>query len=497
MRFIFCIALSLFLCLNILAQNKQDYVWLWSNNSTSETGNEAYSFNFNKNGTNYIEALPDKLPIEFTGNNASICDSEGNLLFYTNGCQVIDATHQIMPNGDNINMEDCDFHPGTDNIMILPDPGNQKGYYIFHKTIQIDRTAFIDNLKFTYVDINMNNGLGAVTDKNVNIIDSTQILSSYLSACKHKNGTDWWIIQPVKDTNLYMRFILDSEGVKRMQDQEIGPIFHWNSSAAGTARFSPDGLKYAFFNIFEDLLLFDFDRISGQLKNLKEFSIKDSYPQIFTAIEWSADSRFLYVALNDELWQIDTWEDNLEDGRILIDRWNGIRDPFNTTFYLMALAPDCKIYMCSTSSTNTYHVINKPNEKGKACDFVQQGIRLPFVSASGTMPNFPRFRVDDEEKCDPGITSVFGDLVYYRKDLSVYPNPFIDHVTVELPEGKRGQMVAFDMQGRVVWQGVHDRYEDRVPLDLSHLPTGAYSLEFLPIDNDERLIYTSQVVKVD
>ena len=35
--------------------------------------------------------------------NASICDAEGNLLFYTNGCQVADSTHQIMPNGDSLN----------------------------------------------------------------------------------------------------------------------------------------------------------------------------------------------------------------------------------------------------------------------------------------------------------------------------------------------------------------------------------------------------------
>ena len=153
--------------------------------------------------------------------------------------------------------------------------------------------------------------------------------------------------------------------------------------------------------------------------------------------------------------------------------------------------------MCSGSSTNTYHVINEPDKKGKDCDFVQQGIRLPFVSATATMPNFPRFRVDDDKKCDPGITSVFGDLVFYRRDLNVYPNPFVDNVTIELPENKRGQLLVFDMQGQMVWKGENDAYRNQVELDLSHLQSGAYSVEFLPKLNEERLIYTQRLIKLD
>ena len=90
---------------------------------------------------------------------------------------------------------------------------------------------------------------------------------------------------------------------------------------------------------------------------------------------------------------------------------------------MMALAPDCRIYMNSLNGSFSYHVINKPNEKGEACDFVQQGIKLPAASSVGTLPNFPRFRVDEEDKCDPTITSVFGDNIYWRRDLVTYPNP--------------------------------------------------------------------------
>ena len=238
---------------------------------------------------------------------------------------------------------------------------------------------------------------------------------------------------------------------------------------------------------------------NAEMLNPRQLQIKDISPPdiLFSSLEWSANSRFLYIAATDSLWQVDVSEENLEDGLELIDVWNGVSDPVPTTFTLMALAPDCKIYMCSGSSTNTYHVINEPDKKGKDCDFVQQGIRLPFISARATMPNFPRFRVDEDKKCDPGITSVFGDLVFYRRDLSVYPNPFADNITVELPENKSGQIVIFDMQGRAIWRDPDSHHRERAILDLSHLESGMYSVEFLPEKNEERLIYTSQVVKLE
>ena len=152
--------------------------------------------------------------------------------------------------------------------------------------------------------------------------------------------------------------------------------------------------------------------------------------------------------------------------------------------------------MCSFSSTNTYHVINNPNVKGQDCDFVQQGIRLPFVSASATMPNFPRFRVDEEDKCDPNITSVFGEDIYWRRDLVTYPNPVSDILIIELPDSETGRLYVFDMQGQLVKETV-TVYGSSTQLDMSGLEAGTYSIEFIPEDNVERRVWTSRVVRVE
>jgi len=491
------------------SQSKEDYIWLFSNNSLAQEGKEAYGFNFNIKGPDFLEDYQSLVNIEFTGNNASICDRNGNLLFYTNGCHVADATHNIMPNGSGLNdgiwveefMQDtCGDYSGTQNIIILNDPGFELGYYILHKTREYDGEIFFNNIKYTYVDLELNNGLGDVTEKNIKIINDTEILSSYLTSIKHSNSLYSWIIHPVYPDK-FQTILLDDQDFSNYGRQNSGaPEFQEFSSASGTASFSPDGDFYAFYNVYDNLLLYDFERETGLLSNLRQLELARVFPPnvVFSSVEWSPNSRFLYVAIQDELWQVDTWEDDLEDGKVLIDRWNGVQDPFSTIFFLMALAPDCKIYMCSTSSTNSYHVINKPNEKGTACDFVQQGIRLPFVSATATMPNFPRFRVDEDDKCDPTITSIFGDHVYYRRDMTVYPNPVRDVLKVEVPEGKKGRIVVFDMQGQLVWSDHEiDIYRDKVQLDLSGLVVGTYSVEFVPDDNRERLVFTAQVVKVE
>jgi len=501
----------LFLFVNDLsiAQSKQDYYWIW-NNDRERDSTQAYIYDFNKKVKKDPEPLGELSPIVMIGLNASICDKDGNLLMYSNGCTVADKNHQVMPNGRNLNNGDyfemlgdsCfDGYLGKQDIMILPDPGDEEGYYILHKPVIYFPQQNIDyrELRYSYVDMTLNDGNGDITQKNVVLGEELEYFYRYLTAINHENGRDWWIINPLYGGNEYLTYLLDENGFSQKRIQSIGPNFHWNASASGTAVFSPDGSMFAYYNKDDNLLLYDFDRSNGELSNLKQLTLKTNTPNaaFASSVEFSPNSRFLYVAIQDSLWQVDTYEQDLKEGTELIDVWDGTQDPFATTFTLMALAPNCKIYMASGSSTNTYHVINHPDEKGTACDFVQRGIQLPFTSSLANMPNFPRFRVDEEDKCDPTITSIFGDDIYYRRDLSVYPNPVRELLTVELPEDKKGRIVVFDMQGQLVWSGDGSGHQDEVQVDLSGLVVGTYSVEFIPEDNKERLVYTAQIIKVE
>ena len=84
----------------------------------------------------------------------------------------------------------------------------------------------------------------------------------------------------------------------------------------------------------------------------------------------------------------------------------------------------------------------------------------------------PRFRVDEADKCNPGITSVFGEDIYWRRDLTTYPNPVSTQLNIELPEGERGKVYIFDMEGRLILEDDKVYSSAAVSLDMSGIPAG-------------------------
>lgn len=120
---------------------------------------------------------------------------------------------------------------------------------------------------------------------------------------------------------------------------------------------------------------------------------------------------------------------------------------------------------------------------------------MPEVSSTGSFPNFPRFRVDEEEKCDPSILTVLGEEVYWRRDLKIYPNPVTAYVTVEIPDNLSGDIFMIDMEGKMVLH--QSGFSGESVLDISTLVAGTYSLEFVPTINKDRVIYTQKMVKVE
>jgi hypothetical protein len=106
---------------------------------------------FGQTRINFISGIPsisyDSLNMDFRHTHANISDSQGNLLFYTNGYYIADASHDTMQNGSGIN-------PGayasmfTDGFMIpqgaliIPKPGSNSIYYLFHCTVE-DSPFFI------------------------------------------------------------------------------------------------------------------------------------------------------------------------------------------------------------------------------------------------------------------------------------------------------------------------------------------------------------------
>lgn len=495
----------LLLPVEILGQ-KQDYIWMLGKDRDPKPGIQAYHFDFNLIP---FDPIPSTNAFAFHSKNASICDSEGNLLFYTNGCAVANRDHEVMVNGDSINAgsffdlfwDDCLLfgYPGFQNTLILDDPANPHGYYIVHKPrlydLESNSSVFLRDLLYTYVDMSLDEGRGSITLKNQVFHSDLFIPSSYLTSISHANGKDWWILQPVRDTNFLYTFLLNDMGIGLYSEQQVDSTFVKGGSS-GTSSFSPDGTRYAYFSKYHQLLIFDFNRQDGTLSNMKTIKVRDLDPTdiIWSSVEWSPNSRFIYVATGLYLHQVDTWADPIQNGIEFIDEYDGTQDPFSTTFFLMAQAPDCRIYMCPTSSTNSYHVINYPDRKGKACHFVQNGINLPYTTGVASLPNFPRWRADEEEKCDSSIVTMLGEPVHYVRKMQVWPNPASHVIYLDIPMDMPGDVYILDMQGRPIIRQKIDQHPGAYKMDIGTLPPGGYIVEFYPSNPAERLIWSGKVV---
>jgi hypothetical protein len=397
------------------AQGKNDYQWV--------TGYGTYAPNFGGTTIDFNTPEPTythfPLPYHFGFDMpCSISDDAGNLQFYSNGCQIINADNELMENGDDLSPGyfqsiECDNAPyGYDsyqNMMILPRPGHPGRYVYFHHTMEMDISS--TKIIYTEVDMNANNGKGKVIQKN-QLLRGPYPFEGAFTSVKHANGRDWWIIIPEEYVNVYNLYLMTPDTItgpftQNWEDNEtaLHPKTGWNIV------ISPDGTKFVRttltwvdgVNRFNRIYLYDFDRCTGSLSNPQVIKMND--PNVFAS--WAAispNSRFMYFQIAQEkLFQFDLHAQDIAASAQLIAEYDGFVTPqgFSGAFHAMALAPNNKIYMCCTSGIQYYHTIHKPDELGAACDFRQHDMTLPTVNNS-QMPNFPNFRLgpSDNSFCD-------------------------------------------------------------------------------------------------
>lgn len=402
-----------FLLLPLIAytQGKNDYNWV--------TGYGPFEVHFGGTKINFNDGSPAlthfDLPYHFGFNMpCSISDENGNLQFYSNGCKIVNSNNEVIENGDDLSPGffqsiECDNnvygYDSYQNMMILPRPGYSDRYVYFHHTIESN----LANGKVLYSEVDMfaNNGKGKVILKN-QVLRGPVLKEWALTAVKHGNGRDWWIIIPQEKVNIYNLYLLTPDTI-------AGPFTQdWeNSEASQYEKFglnivvSPDGKKFirvtnSDFSV-PKMYLYDFDRCSGMLSNVQTITMPDSIEYSPWA-SISPNSRFLYFQSGQvKLYQYDLWASNISSSIQLVGEYDGFVTPqgFSGAFNAMALAPNNKIYMCCTSGIHYYHTIHAPNRLGEACDFRQHELELPTVN-NNLMPLYPNFRLGpiDNSPCD-------------------------------------------------------------------------------------------------
>jgi hypothetical protein len=219
-------------------------------------------------------------------------------------------------------------------------------------------------------------------------------LTSGLSACKHSNGTDWWILSHGHGNNQFYRMLVSENGVEYVDSQAIGPIYSFGSFGyASFIVFNPQGSKLATINSEGSLNFYDFDRCTGLLSNNvdKGFTPKVSSFSgsrlMYLDGEFNRTGELFYLIRLDTLYQYDKmytrricWYDTLDlPEKSLI----GIK--YNHTSNVIYTAP-------GTSGSQTYvptdkdfrmGIIEHPDSLGAACSYKHGALYLNGRRAPG------------------------------------------------------------------------------------------------------------------
>ena len=390
--------------------------------------------------------------LEFGATVLNVADSLGDLLFYSNGIKIMNKANVLMLNGDSLNPSYYTTMAVThgfnliNNFISIKQPGNDSLFYIFHETLDHQfPSSWSEKCYYSVINIKSDNGNGAVIQKNTVFINDT--LATQMSACKHANGRDWWIIIPEAYSPGYYIYLLTPIGLQFVTKQIIGTRWF---VFGGQSTFSRDGSLYAMYDSRNDLEVFDFDRCSGLFSNARQLAIYDSMNS--TGVTISPNNRFIYGSSGLYLYQFDL--QNLQNCQTFT--WDSFRDPYNnfpTVFYTQELMPDNKIYINTGNSTVYLHVINYPDSLGSACQLSQHSFVLPTINFQST-PYYPNVFLGPVVGSICDSLSPLGQAEYSIQSagLRLNPNPASNQVWVnyQFPNNRDGWLEIYDPVGQLI-----------------------------------------------
>ncbi len=443
---------------------------------------------FGQTRMNFFNGAPtisyDSLEMDFNHTHANISDAIGNMMFYTNGYYLADATNDTMQNGSGLS-------PGAyanafsdgfgipQGALVIPKPNSPNLYYLFHNSAdgysQPIPNSISYNFYVTTIDMNVNGGLGAVLSKNVSLLTDS-MNPGKIAATKHANGRDWWVMIHRVNTNKFYKFLVTPTVILGPYSQNIGVI---RGDGAGQAWFSPDGKKYAYYYVNGGLDIFDFDRCTATLSNAVHVNMpfENGY-NVGMAI--SPGSNALYVSNTQHVYQFDLTAANIAASQLTVATYDsfvsvfpGFPNGFATLFGLSALAPDGKIYITTGNSTIHMHTIDNPDVIGLGCNVNQHSVQLQSVYFN-TLPNHPNYFLGCDTTCTTclvGVPSLTPEGVMLRAS----PNPNNGNFTLQFNvQSTAGELEIYDVMGKMVMRDYVAPWSQYKRVNITQLKKGIY-----------------------
>ena len=311
--------------------------------------------------------------------SASIADSSGALLFYTNGEQVFTRNHIVMPNGSGLAGAFSDAQPAS----IVRKPGSSTLYYVF----TCSGVTMFQNALYSIVDMNANGGFGDVIEKNMVFANN---VTEGMLVVPHADRGKYWILFSTADSAQMQSYLLDCHGVSTMPVVSHAGVAAAMSLKVTNLCASPDHKKVMLTaTYFSTACLMDFDNATGILSDHTFIHVDFPYGCCF-----SPNSKVLYldhanlssgfppIATNRVL-QYD-FSSNIpaviNASRLVLDT---VISSLNGELGHIALGPDQKMYI-SRYSASFLPMVTNPDVVGAGCGYVRNGFNIsPKLSVIG------------------------------------------------------------------------------------------------------------------
>lgn len=486
-------------------------------------------------GFNFNSGVPTPFKTNFSTleGSASVSNTAGQLLFYTDGRTVYNKIGTVMPGGDSI--VSFTVNSAVQPAVIVPFINDTSKYYIFSVENAYDS---LGRFAFSIVDMTMDGGMGGIVPGTAGIILDSGMSEKMISVAG--NNCDIWLITHKKSAPQFLAYNITSSGVNTTPIiSNIGSLANLNAYASGVMKCSHNRKKIVTVSCNwanptpsnTAIELYDFNATTGNISNCQTISsyISAAGEGGAYGAEFSPDNTKLYATPS---WgSIQQWDISLPTtAAITASKLTLLNYPDYASGDLK-LGPDNKIYNCigyfvncinfpnlpGSSCGLAYHVINigpkvaqygLPNTVWNAQSTLGMSILLVGATTTLTAPSpGGLWSSSDTTKAkvnSSGVVTAMGlgtTTIYYTlpsgckmsavinivKNNSVgtieahvtptlYPNPASNEVTIKTEQSTFTSFVIYNAVGQLV--SIHKITEPEMKVDVKAFPPGEYRVIF-------------------
>lgn len=323
--------------------------------------------------------------------NASVCDADGNLLFYTEGSKVWNRNHILMPNGINLTPISVPSSMGAlssvttstaQGAVIVPMPDSANKYYIFSLTSH-ELQADAGKLYYSILDMNLNGGMGDIEPGQKGVFLSSELSESMVTTIG--DACNIWLITRSKNGLIYKAYEITNTGINTTPVlSNVGASLDENDLGFHLA-VSPNRKLLS-----SGKTLYHFNAVTGELSDpVALFPNPATNDTVTYGLCFSPDNSKLYVDVQQTFWaNSHILQFDLSSGNAAAINASALNIgyPFSATD--LKIAPDGKIYFISMGGdvgnlpVTALGRIEQPNLAGTACQYVVNALSLNLNCAA-------------------------------------------------------------------------------------------------------------------